>query len=118
MWSSTAPTSPEAYRRETTWIYNQGAPSALAGDIFYYAYDHHLTAAQASQIDTSRVAVYLLTGEYDPLAAKDGTAELARHIVDCYFRVVPGLGHFGPSENPQDFKPALLPVLAAIAAKR
>jgi pimeloyl-ACP methyl ester carboxylesterase len=115
MYGNTAPTSPEAYRRETTWIYAQGAPAALKGDVFYYSHDHDLTAEQARQIDTSKTGVYLLTGEYDFLATDTGTAELARNIPGCHFEVVLGLGHFGPSENPEGFKPALLAVLEEIA---
>jgi pimeloyl-ACP methyl ester carboxylesterase len=115
MLGNTAPTSPEAYRRETTWIYSQGGPAVLKGDVFYYSRDHDLTAEQARRIDTTKVGVYLLTGEYDFLAGDDGTAELARQIPGCHFQVIPGLGHFGPSENPDDFKPVLLPVLEEIA---
>jgi pimeloyl-ACP methyl ester carboxylesterase len=117
MLGSTSPTSPEAYRRETGWVYGQGAPSALKGDVYYYSIDHDLTAEQARAIDTSKVGVYLLTGEYDPLAKEDGTPELARNIVGCTYRVVPGAGHFGPSEDPQGFKVALLPVLEEIAGR-
>jgi pimeloyl-ACP methyl ester carboxylesterase len=118
MLGNTAPTSPEAYRRETTWIYSQGAPPALKGDVFYYSRGHDLTAEQAAQIDTNQVGVYLLTGEYDPLAGEEGTARLAAQIPGCHFEVIPGLGHFGPSENPEDFKPILLPVLQTIAKER
>jgi pimeloyl-ACP methyl ester carboxylesterase len=115
MLGNTAPTSPEPYRRETTWIYSQGAPPALKGDVFYYSRGHDLTAEQAAQIDTSQVDVYLLTGEYDPLAGDEGTARLAANIPGCHFEVIPGLGHFGPSENPEDFKPVLLSTLQKIA---
>lgn len=118
MLGNTAPTSPEAYRRETTWIYGQGAPAALKGDVHYYSIGHDLTAEQAQRIDTEKVGVYLLTGEYDFLNTDEGTAALARNIRGCYFKMIPGLGHFGPSENPEDFKPALLPVLEEIARTR
>src|SRR5437868_9541440 len=97
MLGNTAPTSPEAYRRETTWIYSQGAPASLKGDVFYYSIDHDLTAEQARQIDTSKVGVYLLTGEYDFLAIDEGTARLAKNIAGCHYTLIPGLGHFGPS---------------------
>lgn len=118
MLSNTAPTSPENYRRETTWIYGQGAPAALKGDVYYYSIGHDLTAEQAQKIDTEKVGVYLLTGEYDFLATDEGTAKLARNIPGSYYKLIPGLGHFGPSENPEDFKPALLPVLEEIARTR
>jgi pimeloyl-ACP methyl ester carboxylesterase len=113
--SNLAPTSPEAYRRETMWVYSQGAPTINEGDIYYYAYDHDLTAEQAAQIDTSVVAVYLLTGAYDGLALDGGSARLAEAIPGSRFEIVPGLGHFGPAENPEGIKPALLPILQEIA---
>jgi pimeloyl-ACP methyl ester carboxylesterase len=115
MLANTSPKSPEAYRRETGWIYDQGAQVAMTGDLTYYNVEHDLTEAQASRIDTSRIPVYLLTGEYDQLAYEDGTARLARAIKGSHFEVVPGLGHFGPSENPEDFKAALLPLFEEIA---
>ncbi|MCE2392508.1 MAG: alpha/beta hydrolase [Proteobacteria bacterium] len=118
MLGNTAPTSPEAYRRETGWVYSQGGPPVLTGDVFYYATDHDLTAEQARRIDTSKVAVHLLTGEYDPLAQPGGTDELARNIPGCEYHLIPGMGHFGPSENPEDFKPYLLPILEKLAAAR
>jgi pimeloyl-ACP methyl ester carboxylesterase len=115
MLANTSPKSPEAYRRETGWIYDQGAQVAMTGDLTYYNQDHDLTEAQAARIDTSKIPVYLLTGEYDQLAYEDGTARLARAIKGSHFEVVPGLGHFGPSENPEDFKAALLPLFEKIA---
>jgi pimeloyl-ACP methyl ester carboxylesterase len=115
MLANTSPKSPEAYRRETGWIYDQGSHTAMTGDLLYYNVEHDLTEAQAAQIDTSKIAVYLLTGEYDQLAYEDGTARLARAIKGSHFQVVPGLGHFGPSENPADFKTALLPLFEEIA---
>jgi len=115
MRANTAPTSPEAYRRETMWVYTQGAPPVLEGDVYYYMVEHDLTAEQAARIDTSKVAVYLLTGEYDFLATENGTARLAAAIKDCHFEISPGLGHFGPAENPDGFKAVLMPVLREIA---
>jgi pimeloyl-ACP methyl ester carboxylesterase len=115
MLGNTAPTSPEAYRRETGWVYSQGAPDVMKGDVYYYSADHDLTEEQARRIDTSKVEVHLLTGEYDPLATPNGTERLARNIKGAHFQLLPGLGHFGPSENPEDFKEVLLPVLERVA---
>ena len=117
MRSNTAPTSCETYRRENMWIYGQGGPGVNEGDINYYAFDHDLTAEQASQIDTSVVGVYLITGEYDGLAFDNASKRLADAIEGSHFTIVPGLGHFGPAENPDGMKTALLPVLEEIAAK-
>jgi pimeloyl-ACP methyl ester carboxylesterase len=118
MLGNTAPTSPDAYRRETGWVYSQGAPPVMKGDVYYYSADHDLTEVDARRIDTSKVAVYLLTGEYDPLAGDDGTARLARCIPGAHFQLLPGIGHFGPAENPDAFLPVLLPVLEAAARLR
>jgi pimeloyl-ACP methyl ester carboxylesterase len=108
-----SPQSPEPYRRETAWLYSQGAPGVFSGDTYYYGRDHNLTGL-ASEIDTSKVAVHLLTGEYDRLADDDGTPELAREIPGATYTMIPGLGHFGPSEHPELLKRYLLPVLEEI----
>ena len=118
MRSNTAATSKDAYARETGWVYSQGGPCVNEGDINYYAFEHDLTEEQASQIDTSKVAVYLITGEYDALAISGESERLAKAIRGSHFMVVPDLGHFGPSENPEGTKAALLPILQEIAAGR
>lgn len=112
-----APTSPTMYARETIWIYSQGAPGLNEGDLYYYAIDHDLTAEQASTIDTSKVGVYLITGEYDGLALDGGSQRLADAIEGSRLIIAPGLGHFGPSEHPEATKDVLLPVLQEIATK-
>ena len=117
MLGNMAPTSPEAYQRETAWLYSQGAPPVFTGDAIFYLHGHDLTAEQARQIDTSRVDVYLLTGEYDPLALNGGSEKLAACISGSHFQLIPGAGHFAPSDNPEAFKAALDPVMKEIAAK-
>jgi hypothetical protein len=62
MYGLMSPTSSALYRRETSWVYSQGAPAVFKGDLSYYAVDHDLTET-AAQIDTAKVAVYLLTGD-------------------------------------------------------
>lgn len=111
----TAPTSPEAYRREVAWTYAQSVPEAMPGDIYYFTHDHDLTEELARRIDTSKTPLYLLTCEYDPLAHEDGTARLARAVTGSKFQILAGLGHFGPAENPAGFKAAVLPVMEEIA---
>jgi pimeloyl-ACP methyl ester carboxylesterase len=117
MLGNMAPISPEAYQRETAWLYSQGAPPVFTGDAIFYSHGHDLTADQARQIDTSKVDVYLLTGEYDPLALNGGSKKLAACIAGSHFQLIPGAGHFAPSDNPDEFKAALDPVLKEIAAK-
>ena len=116
MWSLTAPVSPEKYRRETIWEYSQGAPAVFRGDLHYYSIEHDLTGGRARRIDTSRVAVYLLTGEYDPSVSPEDTRQLAEQIDGAKFTEMKGIGHFAMSENYPVFRQYLMPVLDEIAA--
>lgn len=110
--------SPEKYRRECSWEYSQSAPSVFPGDLCYYFLDHDLTG-KAHKIDTSRISVYLLAGEYDPDTSHDVTQQLANQIKGSKFTPMMGVGHFGMVENFEVFKKYLMPVLDEIAkAKR
>ena len=112
-----SPTSPEAYRKETSQVYAAGWPPALLGDLFYYCVDYDLRA-EAAKIDTAKVAVHILSGEYDA----SGTAELGeaahRAIPGSTFQVMKGVGHFPMSENPEAFIGYLTPVLDEIRRRR
>ena len=110
MASAMSPTAPEALRRETMWVYSQGAPPVFPGDLYYYSEDHDLTET-AAQIDTSKVAVYLLTGEYD---SPERGEELAGQIKGAQFQMMKGLGHFPMSEDPEKFLDYVMPVLNEI----
>jgi pimeloyl-ACP methyl ester carboxylesterase len=113
MFGLMAPTSPERYRRETSWVYSQGAPPVFKGDLYYYSVDHDLSET-AEQIDTSRVSVYLLTGEYDWASTPEMSKELARRIPGSSYRTMAGLGHFPMSEDPDRFLEFIAPVLEEI----
>ncbi len=117
MASMMSPTSPEKYRREVMWGYMQTAPPVLVGDTYYYYMDHDLTG-KAQHIDTSRVAVYLLTGEYDPGTPPELTQLLAQEIKGAKFMAMMGLGHFAASENYSAFKSFLMPILDEIAGSK
>ena len=116
MFGLMSPTSPEPLRRETAWIYSQGAPPVFKGDLYYFSVDHDLRAT-ARDIDTSRVAVYLLTGEYDWAATPAMSRELAEQISGAYYRTMEGLGHFPMSEDPARFLDYVRPVLQEIRAR-
>jgi pimeloyl-ACP methyl ester carboxylesterase len=116
MYGLMAPTSPESLRRETSWVYSQGAPPVFKGDLYYFSVDHDLSET-AEQIDTSRVAVYLLTGEYDWATTPDMTQELAKRIKGAHFQTMRGLGHFPMSEDPARFRSYIAPVLQEILQK-
>lgn len=112
------PHSPEPSVRETTYVYSSNAPAVFKGDLYYYFNDHTLTAADAARIDTRRVAVYFLTGEYDPTTSPAETRLLADAVAGSHFTPMKGMGHFGMSEDYANFHHYLLPVLDDIAQKR
>jgi pimeloyl-ACP methyl ester carboxylesterase len=113
MFGLMSPSSPEPLRRETAWGYSQGAPPVFKGDLYYFSIDHDLRET-ARQIDTARVAVYLLTGEYDWAATPAMSRELARQIPGAFYRTMEGLGHFPMSEDPARFLDYVRPVLDEI----
>jgi pimeloyl-ACP methyl ester carboxylesterase len=113
MYGLMSPTSPEAFRRETAWVYSQGAPPVFKGDLYYYSVEHDLTN-DAERIDTSKVAVCLLTGEYDWASPPAASCELARRIEGARYRTMEKLGHFPMSEDPERFRGYIAPVLEEI----
>jgi pimeloyl-ACP methyl ester carboxylesterase len=115
MYGLMSPSSPENYRRETSWVYSQGAPPTFKGDLYYYSVDHDLTQT-AEQIDTSKTAVYILGGEYDWSATPAMARALADRIKGAHYRDMPNLGHFPMSENPALFLEYITPVLDEIAS--
>jgi pimeloyl-ACP methyl ester carboxylesterase len=116
MFGLMSPTSPEPFRRETAWVYSQGAPPVFKGDLYYFSVDHDLRET-ARDIDASRVAVYLLTGEYDWAATPAMSRELAEQIPGAFYRTMEGLGHFPMSEDPSRFLDYVRPVLEEIRTR-
>jgi pimeloyl-ACP methyl ester carboxylesterase len=117
MYGLTAPMSPEQYRHETLWVYSQGAPAVFKGDLYYYSIDHDVRET-AGSIDTARISVDILNGEYD----WSGTPALGQALADLIpgarYQTMTGLGHFPMSENPERFLTVIRPVLARIARQR
>jgi pimeloyl-ACP methyl ester carboxylesterase len=111
-----SPYSPEQSVREVQWIYQQGGPGVFAGDLYYYYYDHDMSAEQAAEIDTSKCMLYLLTGEYDPNTSPAETQLVAEVVKGSKFFPMPKLGHFPAVENYPEFRKHLVPVLEEIAA--
>jgi pimeloyl-ACP methyl ester carboxylesterase len=112
---ATSPVAPEAWRQEVYFIYRSNAPGIFAGDVDYFSVGHDLRE-DGHMIDTNMTPVYSLTGEYDPSVHNDerGAAAVARNIPGIRARIMPGLGHFAPSDNPMMFREELLPVLDEI----
>jgi pimeloyl-ACP methyl ester carboxylesterase len=113
MYGICAPMSPEESRQETAWIYSQGSPPVFRGDLNYYFIEHDLTDG-VHEIDTSKVGVYVLSGEYDYSATPTLGIELANAIEGSKFTVMDNMGHFPMSENYELFKQYLMPILDEI----
>ena len=112
-----APTSPEALRHETSWVYSQGAPAVFKGDLYYYSIDHDVRNT-AHAIDTELCSVDILNGEYDWSGTPAEGKELASMIPGARYRTLSGLGHFPMSENPTLFLDQIRPVLDNIIESR
>ena len=111
-----APGTPEALRREIAWFYAQGAPAVFEGDLQYYLRDHDLRG-KLQDIDTRKCPVYILVGEYDRLrVAPMGSKAVADGIPGAHYAEVSQGGHFLMSENPEEFRRMIGPILDAIAA--
>jgi pimeloyl-ACP methyl ester carboxylesterase len=111
-----SPNSPEEHRRETIWMYSQGAPCVFSGDLQYYIKEHDLTDT-AKDIDTSKISLYLLSAEYDWSATVEQGRMLASMIPGSKFTEMKDIGHFPMSENPKKFRKYLLPILREIKSK-
>lgn len=109
-----APQSPDQYRHETLWQYKQSGPGIFRGDLYFYRIDSDLRG-KLDNIDTSRTPLFLLTGEYDFSCSPDDTIRTARDIPGAKAVVMKELGHFPMSENPEQFKKYITPVLQAIS---
>ena len=110
MMSQTSPRSPEQFRRETSWIYAQGAPQVFQGDLDYYLGEHDLTHT-ASQIDTKKTQVHVISGDYDWSATPERSKALADAIPGATYTLMKGMGHFPMSEDPQSFRRYLTDLL-------
>jgi pimeloyl-ACP methyl ester carboxylesterase len=111
-----SPTSPEAYRKETGQVYAAGWPPAFLGDLHYYLSDYDLRE-EAAKIDTTKVAVHILSGEYDASGSLEHGQAAHAAIAGSTWTAMNGVGHFPMSENPEAFLSYLLPVLDAIRAR-
>ncbi|MEM9725852.1 MAG: alpha/beta hydrolase [Pseudomonadota bacterium] len=110
----TSPTAPEAYRRETIQTYMAGWPPCFLGDLHYYAEEFDLRE-RAGEIDTSKVAVHILNGEYDWTGSCEKGEAAHRAIRGSTWTRMEGLGHFPMSEDPEAFLRYLTPLLDRIA---
>lgn len=117
-WGLMAPHSPEWARRETLYMYEQGANGVLKGDLFYYSMQHDYRES-AEDIDATQVRMYLMNGEYDYLTNPDDAREAAEAIGDgATAHEMKATGHFPMSERPELFPAYIKPVLNDIRGVR
>ena len=110
-----APQSPQEYRWETLWGYLSSGPGIFKGDLHFYRADSDYRD-RVARIDTSRCPVYLMTGEYDFSCTPEDTIRTAKKIgIEAV--IMEEVGHFPMSENPDQFRKYLMPVLAEIAGR-
>lgn len=112
-----SPTSPEAYRKETSQVYASGWPPAFLGDLYYYVEDYDLRQ-EASRIDTRRTAVHILSGEYDASGTMERGRAAHEAIAGSTWAGMDDVGHFPMSENPEAFLAYLLPILKQVRETR
>ena len=117
IYSLMAPTSPEKYKRETWWGYSQSGPGIFRGDLLFWGRDHDVRKS-ASKIDTSKTSFYIFNGEYDWSTPPEHGARLASKIKGAKHIVMKNVGHFPMSENPEEFKKYLYPVLDEIKRQK
>jgi pimeloyl-ACP methyl ester carboxylesterase len=108
-----SPTSPEALRKETSQVYAAGWPPLFLGDLNYYVAEYDLRH-EAGKIDTNRVAVHILSGEYDASGTLEHGQAAHAAIAGSSWTAMDGVGHFPMSENPEVFLRYLLPVLETV----
>ncbi|QFU84324.1 alpha/beta fold hydrolase [Natronorubrum aibiense] len=117
-WGLMAPHGPEWARRETLYLYEQGANGVLKGDLHYYSVEHDYSES-ADDIDATQVRMYLMNGEYDYLTNPDDAREAAAAIGDgATAHEMKATGHFPMSERPELFRAYLKPVLDDIRGVR
>ena len=111
--SQIAPQSPNNFKHETLWHYMQGGPGVFKGDLYFYWHDGDFDD-RSNLIDTSKCPVYLLSGEYDCSCTPERTLETAKRIKGSRATIIPEIGHFPMSENPELFKTYIYPILDEI----
>jgi pimeloyl-ACP methyl ester carboxylesterase len=110
-----APQSPAEYTEAIAWHYAQGGPAVFFGDIAFYSGDWD-ARERVHRIDTNRVPLFMLTGEYDYSCTVEHSQATAAKIPGVRFQAMPGIGHFPFAENPALFAEYLLPILRDLGA--
>lgn len=117
-WGLMAKQSPESARRETMYLYEQGATGVFKGDLYYYSVDHDYRD-KLDQVDAEECPLYVVNGEYDYLTTPEDGRETADGIGEGATAVETAeIGHFPMSENPELFNAYLKEILADVRQER
>jgi len=116
-WGLMAKRSPEPARRETMYLYEQGATGVFKGDL-YYSVDHDYRG-KLDQVDADECPLYAVNGEYDYLTDPDEGRAVAEGVGEGATAVeMAEIGHFPMSEHPDLFNAYLREILADIRGDR
>lgn len=107
------PAAPDENRWETLWHYMQSGPGIFKGDLHFYTLEGDIRD-RVSEINTELCPVFLLSGDYDYSCTAEDTQSLGRIIKGSEVTIMPGVGHFPMSENPEGFLDYLRPALDKI----
>lgn len=92
----------------------QSGPGVFRGDLSFYTQDDSLVG-KLGGIDTSAKPVHIMVGEYDMTCTPEDAKRTADAIPGATLAVMPGIGHFPMSENPEGFRPYFVEALARMA---
>ena len=109
-----SPYAPEPCQREVGWVLGKSSPQVFRGDSYFYSVEHNLDG-KLHEIDTKRVAVYMLAGEYDFAGTPEMGRATAEKIPGAKYAEMKKMGHFCMEEDYEGFKKYLMPVLDEIA---
>lgn len=113
-WGLMAKQSPEQTRRETMYLYEQGATGVFKGDLYYYSVDHDYRD-KLDQIDARDCPLYAVNGEYDYLTDPSDGREVSDGVGEGATAVeMAEIGHFPMSEHPELFNAYLKEILSDI----
>lgn len=113
------PSATDADRHETLWHYMQSGPGVFKGDLYFYNHDSNGDLRERiCNRQELKCPLFLLTGEFDYSCSPSDTIELSKEIPEAKVQIMPGLGHFPMSSDPQIFIEHLRPVLDEILEAR
>jgi pimeloyl-ACP methyl ester carboxylesterase len=87
----------------------------LKGDLYFYSVEHDMRET-VSKLDTERVPLYMLTGEYDYLSTPAQSEATAAKIRGARYETMREIGHFPMSEDHATFMRYVGPILEDIRA--